>query len=359
MRIGAGVEGFTPDAVGDDSIEYVDAVIAMDQVDVGIRIFDRLAATKKPARVAAATDQPGKADDGRAKLPTLPEQVLDDDQRMLRRLLAHLFGNEFAAIGVHRRGTHEQHRLDRGGFDFPQQALEAIDILRGDVDDQRARLQKGIDIVQGFTDVDDVGFARQGGERRQASRGRGRCFQPVTLRHETLGQRQPEPAAAQKTDGFDGVTSDKASSEKGNIGQTNRLLSTSQINRGLSPACSVELGIMPRISRYLSAHAILDPKPGPRPAPRSLATRAGVKFLPWPDLGLARGHRTDRRHGQQLSLARQSAGPARDLDTALARGNCQPVPLQRQDRAIESLGHLVPALRLRAAGTGQPAATSG
>jgi len=148
----------------------------MDQVDVGIRVFDRLAATKETARVTTAADQSGKADDGRAELRALPEQVFDDDQRMIRRLLARRFRNDFAANRINRGRTHEQNRLDPGCFNFSHQALEAIDVLGGDVDDERVRLQKRIDIVQGFRDIDDAGFAGQGGERRQAIRGRGRYF---------------------------------------------------------------------------------------------------------------------------------------------------------------------------------------
>ena len=83
VRVGAGVEGFAPDAVGDDSVEDIDAIVEMDEVDVGIRVFNRLAGMKKPARVAPAADQPGKADDGRPKSPALPEQVFDDDQGMI------------------------------------------------------------------------------------------------------------------------------------------------------------------------------------------------------------------------------------------------------------------------------------
>ena len=176
MCVGTGVEGFTPDVVDDDSIEYVDAIIAMDQVDISVRVFDRLATPKKTARVTTATDQSGKADNGRTKLLALPEQVFDDDQRMIRRFLARRFRNDFAASRIHRRRAHEQNRLDPGCFNFPHQPFESIDIPGSDVDDQRVRLQKRIDIIQGFTDIDDAGFAWQCSELRQAIRGSGRYF---------------------------------------------------------------------------------------------------------------------------------------------------------------------------------------
>jgi hypothetical protein len=176
-----------------------------------IRVFDRLTATKKPAGVAPAADQPGKADDGRLKSPTLPEQVFDDGQWMFRQHLAHRLGNDFTAIRIHRCRTHEQNLPDYGCLDSTDQALESGDVLGGDVDDQRIRLQKRIDIVQGFADIDDEGFARQGSEHRQAFRRCGRHFEPAATRHQTLRQRKPEPAAAENTDGIYGVTSKQAS----------------------------------------------------------------------------------------------------------------------------------------------------
>ena len=56
VRVGAGVEGFTPDVASDNSVDDVDAVIEMDQVDIGFRVFDGFTASEEPTRVAAGAD---------------------------------------------------------------------------------------------------------------------------------------------------------------------------------------------------------------------------------------------------------------------------------------------------------------
>ncbi len=107
MRIGAGVESLAPHVIGNNPLENVDAVIEMNQVDIGIRTTDGLIAAKEATRVTAAADEPGKANDSHAKFSALPEPVFYCDQRMIEGLLAIRLAHELAIGRIDRRGADE------------------------------------------------------------------------------------------------------------------------------------------------------------------------------------------------------------------------------------------------------------